>query len=132
MCSFLISMKWLEELIVRKVESNRFKLWSSPLTATSPPPVNGPTVLSITHKVCPHHTCLNLYLILSSPMPLRLPTLNCLRLPQAGRYAFASSVPARWNPLFFFFVKELAMPCPVPLNNFVLLAYLVHSIWDFD
>lgn len=58
------------------------------------------------------------------------------KMPKAsteGRYAFAShSVPSRWNPLFFFFVKELAMPCPVPLNNFVLLAYLVHYIWDFD
>ena len=95
MCSLLISMKWLDELIVRKVESNRFKLWSSPLIATSPSPVNGSTVLSITHKVWPHNTCLNHYLILSSHMPLRPPTLNCLRLPQAGCYAFVSSVPAR-------------------------------------
>lgn len=121
-------MKWPHELFVRKVESNRFKLWSSPLIATFPLPVNRSTVLSITHKVWPHHTCLNLYLIISSHMPLRLPTPKCLRLPQKGVMPLLLIQFPRDGILFLFFVKELAMPCPVPLNNFVLLAYLVHSI----
>lgn len=140
----LVYLKWSHELFLLQGQTEVWEVYVLPLFHPSP------GHLPITSEQIHSPRSLTLKALNSLSIPyssepltrytlsntLRLPTPDCLRLPQTCPRSFSAPCLCFFSSVclegsFFCCAEQFAVLCPMPQNNFVHVEHnLMHSIWD--